>query len=228
MIPPANKRKNSFTIVEVVIAIGLMSTIMYLFAMTFESISTLLMNSFARGVISNRLSPTVAQLESDVLDTRESHLAITTSNLPPGQSAIVMSSPRDLSDVYHASAVGAPVWKKVIVYCPYVNDAGVCQLRRYEYESTPETFPFAFASVNPITATTINLVTATDTPFVIDRVSGNPALGKGKKYQAFAPGCSIFQISAGPPVNITVRINYITRRNATIAGQESFDVIPRN
>lgn len=81
------------------------------------------------------------------------------------------------NDYAHIDSDYKPTWRCAIIYCPYVTNDGITQIRKYVdygsfigyYDSSANIFPFSLAS---ITVNSINLIRGDGTTLVLPRNSG--------------------------------------------------------
>jgi len=222
------RKCSAFTLVEVVISLGLLSAILAAFVVVLNSTSDALAVGCLKGVITSEVAQTLRTIEADIRESDQGQILTEQAGLPAGQCAIALPSARDSSGVFHVDSAGRPVWQALVIYCPFTTPAGVTQLRRYTYYASSSDFPFQFAPSNPITDAQILLNGQGSALIVVDRQNGNGALPAGKKHLILCHGLAGLDVTVGARTAITLRTACVTRRNMTIASQETAYVAERN
>jgi competence protein ComGC len=217
-----------FTVVEMVICMGLLAVIVGMFVVALDSSSDTLMSGSSQGMITGLMASALHAVTADLEETNRNLIRTEASGLADGQTAVAMPSARDSSGVFQVSAAGRPVWQTLVVYCPYALSSGVVQLRRYTYPASAGQFPFGFRAETPITADAIYLEGVGGATVVVDRRQGNTALPAGQAYQVYSPGLKRFEVTSGAPSSVRLGIECTTRRGIVLAAEEVVYVAQRN
>lgn len=216
-----------FTYVEVTISLGILVVLMGAFVMALEGGSDGFVTGCVKGDLTAVVEHALASIGTDLRQAHASYVRTTTAGLPAGWSAVLIPSARDRDGVFRVNSSYEPVWRSVIVYCPYVNEAGVAQLRRYAcfFEAGDYAFPFEFAHVSE---TQITLIDASSRTLSIDRHLGDTSVESGREFLVLCPGFSSLTVTAGSPACVTVSAAAHTRRGLDLRGEGSRYAYPRN
>jgi len=218
-----------FTYVEVVLSISLLVVVMGAFVVALNGGMSSFATGCASGVLSERTQAALRKIEADLREAPAGDVDVCVSGLPAGQAAFLLPSARDSAGVFHVtSAPYEPEWQAVVVYCPYVTDAGVSQLRRYVYYRDASDFPFHFHGAQPITDEYIELKGHGSASITVDREEGNTSLPAGLEFQVFCPGLTDLVVTPGAPTTVTLRARCLTRGETELAEERASYVAHRN
>ena len=226
-IPTRSRR--AFTYVEVVISAGILVTVMGMFVAALEGGFDSFTTSCARGVLTARADGAFSRLEADLKEAPAGMVHIKTSGdgLSSDLCAIALPSARDSGGTFHVTADYEPDWRAVIIYCPYVTEKGVAQLRRYVYYDDAGAFTFPF-KIMQVTADEIRLKDAGGGKIVMSRPNGNTSLEAGREFDVLCPGITGLELSTDTTTRITLRAGCITRKNISLDTEVTQDVAHRN
>ena len=228
-ISAPTQSRRAFTLVEVMISAGILVTIMGMFVAALESGTDSFITGCARGVLSARAEGALDRMATDLKEAQSSAIRVATTGngLSANLGAIVMSSSRDSSGVFHVTGAYGPDWRAVIIYCPYTTSKGVSELRRYVYFDDARAFTFPF-DIDDVTADEIRLTDALSQPLVMSRPNGNTSLEAGREFEVLCPGITGLELSTDTTSRITLRAGCITRKNISLDTEVTRDVAHRN
>ena len=209
--------QGGFTYLELTVCMALMITILGLFVMAVESGSDALALSSRKGQIMWECLEALTMLERDFRETDAATIATHTfaqSGFDDPQTAVAFASARDASGAFRYAADYRPSWHAVIVYCPYVTEGGIRQLRRYVYYGTGYQFPLEFWGASPVTSDSISLRDQLGQALVIDRHDGNP--DAAPNYLVLCAGVSRLDVTEGSPWRLAIAARSRTRRGEPI------------
>jgi hypothetical protein len=213
------------------IALALMTGLFGLFVLLMQNSSAALAFSAERSCLASGAERALHVLEADLRETRADWVSARTfeeQGWDRPQSALAMPSPRDFNGQVHVTEEGWPDWQTIVVYCPYITDAGERQLRRYQYPVGQHQFPLAFRDTPPIHSQVIRLRDTTGPPrsLVVNRRTGHP-----HAQPRFTVVCSrLVQFAAedGPLWTISISVGRRTPDGDFVEVERARTVFPRN